>query len=67
MEIRSKIPKGTTTSSLRVRYLVALKFGKVTDTLQIYPTKSFGYRDFWNEVSVTSRSNRKIDHYPLSC
>ena len=42
MEIRSKIPKGTTTSSLRVRYLVALKFGKVTDTLQIYPTKSFG-------------------------
>jgi hypothetical protein len=39
MEIRSKIPKGTT---LRVRYLVALKFGKVTDTLQIYPTKSFG-------------------------
>jgi hypothetical protein len=40
-----------------------LKFGKVTDTLSIYLLNLLAYRDFWSEVSVTSRNKRKIDHY----
>jgi hypothetical protein len=42
-----------------------LKFGKVTDTLLIYLPNLLAYRDFWSEVSVTSRNKRKIDHYYL--
>ncbi len=47
------------------RCLLVLKLGKVTDTLTNYPAQYFGLLQFLSEVSVTSLTKRKIEHYPL--
>ena len=67
VEKQGEILAGSGTFSLGTVFRPFLLSGKVTDTLQIYPTKSFGILRFleWGVRHLSQQ--RKIDHYPLSC